>query len=83
MNGESTSMAWPTLGSRTAKEQNRAINVCTNDTPPNVMLYVNFVIDFDGHADFGGLQLRSAVSGVNASATVEGTRKASRSSCRE
>ena len=25
MNGESTSMAWPTLGSRTAKEQNRII----------------------------------------------------------
>ena len=23
MNGESTSMVWPTLGSRTAKEQNR------------------------------------------------------------
>jgi len=79
MNGESTSMAWPTLGSRTAKEHNRAINVCTSDTliPRNVMLYANFVVDFDG------LQLRSAVSGVNASTTVEGTRKASRSSCKE
>ena len=25
MNGESTSMVWPTLGSRTAKEQNRCV----------------------------------------------------------
>jgi len=26
LNGESTSMMWPTLGSRTAKEQNRTIS---------------------------------------------------------
>ena len=26
INGESTSMVWPTLGSRTAKEQNRTVN---------------------------------------------------------
>jgi len=27
VNGESTSMVWPTLGSRTAKEQNRTVSL--------------------------------------------------------
>jgi len=29
MNGESTSMVWPTLASRTAEEQNRSVTVTT------------------------------------------------------
>jgi len=44
MNGESTSMVWPTLGSRTAKEQNgrnvwRGISV-----PSSAMLPVDVII---------------------------------------
>ena len=46
INGESTSMVWPTLGSRTAKEQNR---VSSEEVEPSHVSVVKLVIQPDTH----------------------------------
>jgi len=39
INGESSSMVWPTLGSRTAKEQNRTVMQWTAEKAYQIIVY--------------------------------------------